>query len=79
MKKKGAYCRRMGLGVVMVLRRLMMLSLGGGGKLLLIAKAGPGNVPLALLPHLSDFGEIHGVIWHVMLTVPITKLGDRHP
>lgn len=74
----------MGLGVVVLLKRLMLLLLllGLGGsryKLLLVPKAGPGDVPLVLLPHLPYFGEIQGVIRHGVLLVPVTELRDRQP
>lgn len=36
-------------------------------------------IPLLLLPHLSDLREIHWVIWHHTLLIPIPKLWHRHP
>lgn len=74
----------MGLGVVVLLKRLMLLLLllgfrGSGNKLLLVPKAGPGDVPLILLPHLPYFREIHGVVRHGVLLVPVTELRDRQP
>lgn len=81
---KGSYRRGMGLGVVVLLKRLVLLLLllglrGSRNKLLLVPQAGPRDVPLVLLPHLPYFREIHGVVRQGVLLVPVTELRDRQP
>lgn len=74
-----SYSRRMVcLMREMMTNRLMLMAVLGD-KLLFVPKTCPWNIFLVLLPHLPYLWKIHGVIRHLMLLIPIPKLGNRQP
>jgi hypothetical protein len=59
------------------LRLLLLLQLED---VLVASEAGPGQLPLVLLAHLADLGEVHGVVRHgAVLDVPLPERRHRHP
>jgi len=61
-------------------RRGLRLALLRLEEVLVAAEAGPGELPLVLLAHLADLGEVHGVVRHgAVLDVPLPEGRHRHP
>ena len=62
------------------LRRRLRLALLRLEEVLVAAEAGPGELPLVLLAHLADLGEVHGVVrQRAVLHVPVPERRHRHP
>lgn len=83
---KESYRRRVvaALMIIVGLVLIMVTILGGGGggcgrgsrinEVFFVSKTCSGDISLVLLPHFSDFGEVHGVIRQLSLLIPVPKL-----
>lgn len=75
--------------IIVGLVLIMVTILGGGGggdggggcgrgsrinEVFFVSKTCSGDISLVLLPHFSDFGEVHGVIGQLSLLIPVPKL-----
>ena len=62
---------RLGLGLVVVVVV--------GDEVVLVARAGTGDIHLVLLARLPDLGEVQGVVRQPVLLVPVPERRHRHP
>lgn len=86
MQDKESYSGRVVVGLValmiMLVLMLIMVAIlggvnGGGGwvnEVFFISKTCSRGISLVLLPHFSDFGEVHGVIRQHSLLIPVPEL-----